>query len=118
MLSPLPPEVIYEIALHLPHTTDVIALSLTSQAIRGAISTPALFKARLLLQGWDIDAWNDEDDKARGSVDWKRWIRIEYIHSKTLHLLEDASSPGGLSKGISDPESSGRFRTYQPRNAL
>ena len=119
MLSPLPPEVIYEIALHLPHTEDVIALSLTSRAVRGAISTSALFKARLLLQGWDIDAWNDEDDKAQRSGDWKRWIRIDYIHSKTLQLLEDVST-NGLSKDKSDPELSGTFRTlfrtHQPPN--
>ena len=50
MLPHFPPEVLYEIALHLPLTEDVIALSLTCHAVRGAISTPALFKARLLSQ--------------------------------------------------------------------
>ena len=96
MSSPFPPEIIYEIALHLPHTEDVIALSRTNHAVRGALSTPVLFKARLILQGWDIDTWQDEDDKAQRSMDWKHWIRIDYIHNKTLQLLEDASM-GGLS---------------------
>jgi hypothetical protein len=93
---PFPPKILREIALHLPHTEDVMALSLTSHAVRAALSTPTLFKARLLLQKWDIGAWQDEDDKAQSSGDWKRWIRIDYIHSKTLQLLEEASA-GGLS---------------------
>jgi hypothetical protein len=96
MSSPFPPEILCEIALHLPHTEDVIALSLTSHAVRAALSTPALFKARLLLQKWDIDTWQAEDDQAQLSGDWKRWIRIDYVHSKTLQLLEEASA-GGLS---------------------
>jgi hypothetical protein len=96
MSSPFPPEILCEIALHLPLTEDVISLSLTSHAVRAALSTPALFKARLLLQRWDIDAWQDEDDKAQRSADWRRWIRIDYIHNKTSQLLEEASS-GGLS---------------------
>jgi hypothetical protein len=96
MLSLFPPEILYEIALHLPLAEDVIAFSLTSHAVRGALSTRALFKARPLLRGWDIDAWQDDDDKAQRSVDWERWIRIDYIHSKALQLLEEAST-GGLS---------------------
>ncbi|KAI9454786.1 hypothetical protein BJY52DRAFT_707886 [Lactarius psammicola] len=96
MSSPFPPEILCEIALHLPLTKDVISLSLTNHALRAALSTPALFKARLLLQKWDIDVWQDEDDKAQRPGDWKRWIRIDYIHSKTLQLFEEAST-GGLS---------------------
>lgn len=91
MSSPFPPEILCEIALHLPLTEDVIALSLTSHAVCTALSTPALFKARLSSQKWDIEAWQDG---AQG--DWKRWIRIDYIHSKTLQLFEEASA-GGLS---------------------
>ena len=101
MSSPFPPEIIYEIALHLPHTEDVIALSRTNHAVRGALSTPVLFKARLILQGWDIDTWQDEDDKAQRSAHWKHWIRIDYIHSNALQLLEDAST-GGLSPPLVD----------------
>jgi len=99
-----PPEILCEIALHLPLTEDVIALSLTNHAVRAALSTPALFKARLLLQKWDIDVWEDEDDKAQRSGDWKRWIRIDYIHSKTLQLFEEAAA-GGLSPPPVESES-------------
>ncbi|KAF8256751.1 hypothetical protein EI94DRAFT_1763118 [Lactarius quietus] len=96
MSSPFPPEILCEIALHLPLTEDVIALGLTSHTVHAALSTPTLFKARLLLQRWDIDVWQDEDDKAQRLADWKRWIRIDYIHSKTLQLFEEAST-GSLS---------------------
>lgn len=48
------------------------------------------------MQGWDVDAWQDDDDKAQRSVYLERWIRIDYIHSKALQLLEEAST-GGLS---------------------
>ena len=95
MLSSLLPEILCEIALYLPFPEDVISLSLTSHAVRGALSTPALFRARLRLEGWDIEAWKDEDDKTQPPVDWKHWIRMDYIHSKTLRLLEGAST-GGL----------------------
>jgi hypothetical protein len=103
MSSPFPPEILCEIALHLPYTEDVIALSLTSRAVRAALSTPVLFKARLLLQKWDIDAWQDEDDKAQFSGDWKRWIRIDYIHSKTIQLLEEASAGSLLHPPVGSP---------------
>lgn len=112
MIPPLPPEILYEIALHLPHTEDVITFSRTSHAVRRALSTPALFKARLLLQGWDIDTWQDEDDKAQRSVDWKRWIQIDYIHSKTLQLLEDASK-GGLSPSLTPKLFTNWFRNQR-----
>ena len=115
MLPHFPPEVLCEIALHLPLTEDVIALSLTCHAVRGAISTPALFKARLLSQGWDIDTWQDEDDKAQRSVDWKRWIRIDYIHSKTLQLLEDASM-GDLSPPLTPKLLTNWFRNKRKEN--
>ena len=115
MLPPFPPEIIYEIALYLPLTEDVINLSLTSHAVRRAISTPVLYKARLLLQGWDIDTWQEEDDKAQRSGDWKRWIRIDHIHSKTLQLLEDASA-GSLSKVVSQVDFESFSRTPQHRN--
>ena len=52
----LPPEPFYQIALHLPLTNDVLALSLTNSHIRGALSTPALFEARLALRGWDVSS--------------------------------------------------------------
>jgi hypothetical protein len=103
MASPLPLKFIREIALHLPRTEDVIALSLTSHAVRGALSTATLFKARLLLQKWDIDAWQDEDNKAQFSGDWRRWIRIDYIHSKTIQLLEEASAGSLLHPPVESP---------------
>ncbi|KAH8984377.1 hypothetical protein EDB86DRAFT_2963399 [Lactarius hatsudake] len=96
MSLPFPPEILCEIALHLPLTEDVVSLTLTNHAVRAALSTPALFKARLLSQKWDIDAWQDEDDKAQRLGDWERWMRIDSIHSKTLQLFEEASA-GGLS---------------------
>lgn len=105
MSPPFPPEILCEFALHLPLTEDVIALSLTNHAVRVALSTRTLFKARLRLRRWDIDAWQDEDDKVQDSLDWKRWIRIDYIHSKTIQLLEEAST-GGLSPSPVGPESS------------
>jgi hypothetical protein len=100
MSKPLPPKILREIALHLPHTEDVMAMSVTSHAVRAALSTPTLFKARLSLQKWDIGAWQDE---AQLSGDWKRWIRIDYMHSKTLQLLEEASAGGLLHPPVRFP---------------
>ena len=49
----LPPELFFEIALHLPLINDVLAFSLTNSRVRRALSTPILFKARLTLRRWD-----------------------------------------------------------------
>ncbi|KAH8987447.1 hypothetical protein EDB92DRAFT_1875786 [Lactarius akahatsu] len=115
MSSPFPPEILCEIALHLPLTEDVISLTLTNHAVRVALSTPALFKARLLSQKWDIDAWQDEDDKAQRLGDWKRWIRIDHVHSRTLQLFEEASA-GGLSPPLVEAPSESRPPNPDVRN--
>ncbi|KAI9452520.1 hypothetical protein F5148DRAFT_1289564 [Russula earlei] len=84
MLSHLPPELVYQVALHLPLTGDVLALSLTNSRFHEALSTPALFKARLALHGWDVTAWHDGQP-------FKRWMRIDHAYSKTAQLFEEAA---------------------------
>ncbi|KAI0246801.1 hypothetical protein BJV78DRAFT_1364611 [Lactifluus subvellereus] len=90
---PLPSDIFYEISLYLPHTRDILSLALTSCSVRAALSTSALFKSRLSLQGWDVSAWQDEDDHDSDQLsgDWKRWMRIDYTYNRTLQLLEEAA---------------------------
>ena len=90
----IPPELFYQIALHLPLTKDVLAFSLTNRLIRDALSTPALFKARLVLRGWDVSAWNDEDDAAQSPGDFGRWTRIDHNFCRTAQLFDEATSEG------------------------
>jgi hypothetical protein len=90
----LPLELFYEIALHLPLTKDVLAFTLTNSRIRGALSTPALFKARLSLRGWDVSAWKDEDDAAKSLGDLNRWISIDHAYCRTSQLFEEAAVDG------------------------
>ena len=93
----LSPELFYQIALHLPLTKDVLAFSLTNTLIRDALSTPALFKARLVLRGWDVSAWNDEDDTTahwQSPGDFGRWTRIDHIFCRTAQLFDEATSEG------------------------
>ena len=92
MVTLLPSDIFYEIALHLPHTRDILSFALTSCSVRAALSTSALFKSRLSLQGWDVSGWQDEDDNAQSSGDWRRWMRIDYIYNKTLQLFEDSEA--------------------------
>jgi hypothetical protein len=61
----LPSELLFDIALHLPLTNDVITFSLTNSRVHRAPSTPVLFKGRLALRGWDVSAWEDEEDIAQ-----------------------------------------------------
>jgi hypothetical protein len=96
MNTPLPLDFFYEIALHVPHTRDILALALTNRSIRSALLTSALFKSRLSLQGWDVSAWQDEDDNAQFSRDWKHWMRIDYGYNRTLQLFEEAATDDNL----------------------
>ena len=90
----MPPELFYQIALHLPLTRDVLAFSLTNTLIRDALSTPALFKARLALRGWDVSAWNDEDDVAQSPGNFRHWTRIDHNFCRTAQLFDEASVKG------------------------
>jgi len=90
----LPPELFYQIALHLPFTKDVFSLSLTNSRVHAALSTPALFKARLVLRGWDLSAWNDEDAAAQSPGDFKRWMRIDHTYCRTIQLFDEATVDG------------------------
>jgi hypothetical protein len=90
----LPSELFFEIALHLPLTNDVLAFGLTNSSVRGALSTPVLFKARLTLRGWDVSAWEDEDDIAQSPGDFMRWMCIDHTYCKTVQLFEEAAVDG------------------------
>jgi len=90
----LPLELFYQIALHLPLTKDVLAFSLTNSRIREALSTPALFKGRLALQGWDVSAWEDEDAAAQSQGDLKRWMRIDHTYCRAAQLFDEATADG------------------------
>jgi len=90
----LPPELLYQIALYLPLTKDVLAFSFTNSHVRGALSTPALFKARLTLRGWDVSAWKDEDDVAHSWGGVERWMRIDHTYCRTVQLFDEASVDG------------------------
>ena len=90
----LPSELFFEIALHLPLTNDVLASSLTDTRVRGALSTPALFKARPTLRGWDVSAWENEDDIAQSPGDLMRWMCIDHTYCRTTQLFEDAAVDG------------------------
>jgi hypothetical protein len=83
----LPPELLCQIALHLPLTRDVFTFGLIHSRVRQALSTPALFKARLAFQGWDVSAWKDQDDH----VSLERWMRIDHIYCRTVQLFEEAA---------------------------
>ncbi|KAH9969192.1 hypothetical protein BGW80DRAFT_646550 [Lactifluus volemus] len=96
MNTPLPLDFFYEVALHLSHTRDVLAITLTNRSIRSALLTSALFKSRLSLQGWDVSGWKDEDETAQLSGDWKHWMRIDYAYSRTLQLFEEAVAEDNL----------------------
>jgi len=90
----LPSELFCEIALRLPLTNDVLAFSLTHSRVRGALSTPTLFKARLKLRGWDVSAWEDEDDIAQSPGDLTRWMCIDHTYCRTVQLFEEAAVDG------------------------
>jgi hypothetical protein len=87
----LPLEIFYEIALHLPLTKHVLAFTLTNARIRRALLTPALFKARLSLRGWDVSAWKDEDDAVQSPGDLKHWMCIDHTYCRTAQLFEEAA---------------------------
>ena len=95
-MANLPLELFYQIALHLPSTSDVLTFSLTSSRVREALSTPALFKERLTLQDWDVSAWLEKDRNVavpRSPLeDLERWTHIDYIYFRTAQLFDEAAA--------------------------
>ena len=97
----LPQELLYQFALYLPSTKDVLTFALTHSCVRKALLTPALFKERLALR-WDLSAWKDaEDDSAAAQSPTRyleRWMRIDYIYCRTVQLFDEASVGNYFSK--------------------
>ena len=111
-MTNFPLELFYQFALHLPSTSDVLTFSLTHSRIRKVLSTSALFKERLALQGWDVSAWLEEDSSAAiprsPQEDQERWMRIDHIYFRTVQLLDEAAADNYFSSPESerlDPES-------------
>jgi hypothetical protein len=105
----LPLELFYQIALHLPSTKDVLTFSLTHSRVRKALSTPVLFKERLALQGWDVSAWQDEEDNnavvaQAPSENLERWMRIDHIYCKTGQLFDEAAVDNYFSESPPDAD--------------
>jgi hypothetical protein len=98
----LPLELFYEIALHLPLTSDVLTFTLTHSRVREVLSTPGLFKDRLALQGWDLSAWLGEDSNAvfprspQGNLE--RWMHIDYIYCRTVQLFDKVAADNYFSE--------------------
>jgi hypothetical protein len=99
----LPPELFYQIALYPPLTKDVLAFSATNSCIRWALSTPALFKSRLALRGWDVSAWKEEDDALQSLGDLKRWMHIDHTYCTIAQLFDDAADRFFLTTFVSGP---------------
>jgi hypothetical protein len=95
-MANLPLELFYQIALHLPSTSDVLTFSLTSSRVREALSTPALFKERLALQDWDVSAWLEEDRNLAvprsPQENLERWMRIDHTYFRTAQLFDEAAA--------------------------
>jgi hypothetical protein len=112
----LPLELFYQIALYLPSTKDVLTFALTHSRVRKALSTPALFKGRLALQGWDLSAWQNEDSNASASQsppeDLERWMRIDHIYCRTVQLFDEAAADNYFSE--SPPDVDFNFDAREP----
>ena len=108
-MANLPLELLYQIALHLPSTRDVLTFSLTHSRVREALSTPALFKERLALQGWDVSAWLEEDRNVvvprSLQEDQERWMRIDQIYFRTVQLFDEAAIDNPFSESPPDADS-------------
>ena len=105
----LPLELFYEIALHLPSTSDVLTFTLTHSRVREVLSTPGFFKDRLALQGWDVSAWLGEDSSnaavsrsPHGNLE--RWMHIDYIYCRTVQLFDEAAADNYFSESPPDSD--------------
>ena len=113
----LPLELFYQFALHLPSTTDVLAFSLTHSRVRKVLSIPELFKECLLLQGWDVSAWLEEDS-AHGPLSpqgkLERWMRIDHVYCRTIQFFDEAAADNHFLGCLLDVNSDGDARKPEP----
>ncbi|THU95529.1 hypothetical protein K435DRAFT_778982, partial [Dendrothele bispora CBS 962.96] len=98
-LTTQPDELIQAIALHVPLTVDLFSLSLVNKRSRNCLTDPILFKWRLQENGWDVGLWEKDTRVGSDGLDDRqrrrsRWFRIDYIHSRTEQLLDQAIADG------------------------
>ncbi|KAI0043980.1 hypothetical protein FA95DRAFT_1597671 [Auriscalpium vulgare] len=90
-------DLFHEIALFLPTTRDVLALSLANSLVHSALASTSLFKRRVQLHGWDTETWEREDALSDGAgplTRLQRWMRIDHIHTRTEQLFDSAMVDG------------------------
>ena len=120
-MANLPLELFYQIALHLPSTSDVLTFSLTSSRVREALSTPALFKERLAMQDWDVSAWLEEDRNLAiprsPQEDLERWTHIDYIYFRTVQLFDEAAADDYFLESPPDVDVNSDTREPEPELA-
>jgi hypothetical protein len=108
-MADFPLELFYQIALQLPSTRDVLNFSLTHPRVREILSTPALFKERLTLQGWDVSAWLEEDSNATVPLSpqgyLERWMHIDYVYCRAVQLFDEAAGEDCFSESPPDGNS-------------
>ena len=114
----LPLELFYQIALHLPSTSDVLTFALAHSRVRKVLSTPALFKERLALQGWDVSALLEEDSNVtvpqslQGYME--RWMHIDHVYCRTVQLFDEAAADSYFSENPQDVGSDRDAREPEP----
>jgi hypothetical protein len=117
-MAHLPLELFYQFALHLPSTSDLLTLSLTHSRVRKVLSTSALFKERLALQGWDVSAWLEEDSNAAiprsPQEDLEHWMRIDHVYCRTVQFFDEAAADNHFSESPFEVNSDGGHDAREP----
>lgn len=115
VISDLPCEILQKVALFLPRTADVFHLSLATRYLRTSLTDPVLFKRRLSREGWDVEAWEEEDGdygerEATGEIQARsdRWMRIDHTHSRVQELFVEGSSSRAISPHVHPPTLDGQ----------
>ncbi|KAA1472280.1 hypothetical protein DENSPDRAFT_838499 [Dentipellis sp. KUC8613] len=108
-LTSVPTEIIHEVVLHLPSTSDVLTCRVVCHMMKDALSAPVLYKRRLVTYGWDLKPWEDEEAENLTSEErLARWMRIDCVHSQVEELLNQACSQSNfkqMAEGINHPMS-------------
>ncbi|VDB84521.1 unnamed protein product [Peniophora sp. CBMAI 1063] len=92
-LLSLPTELVQHVAISAWTARDVLSLAHSNRLLHGAITTPLVFRTRLLNARWDTSVWEEEARGLSSDEALHLWIRADASSGAVATMLLEARDP-------------------------